>query len=317
MNEVVNLRVSPSGACEIDFAWYDALRAGLLRREVGSDVELLDVGCGRGDVLLMLATRIRRGVGIDMDRTALSGAEMQKEERGITNVTFQEGSALDLDFVDSRFDVVLLLGDVLTYPGLYGKHDRVLMEMKRVLKNGGKVIHQSMNWDWEYRSYSSTLSCFKRDKGSTWRTEGEGELTFHRTRRTVAGLETTRDYEVVPDSPLEEWVGKQDWPVSPQEWNTSLDVEETGPLPRAWLEPTGVSRYKHYRPRDLQSLYRKAGFEKPEVIAYGQTYDIAEKAGLLQEMIPFQNRLAEAEVELACGLRLGSGPWLLLVAGKE
>ncbi|MBT4498784.1 MAG: class I SAM-dependent methyltransferase [Gemmatimonadetes bacterium] len=312
----MNLRVLPSGPCEIDFAWYDTLRTGLLRREAGSDVELLDVGCGRGDILLMLATQIRRGVGIDVDRAALSEAERRRTEQGIKGVTFQEGSVLNLDFADSQFDVVLLLGDVLTYPDLYGKHDRVLMEMKRVLRSGGKVVHQSMNWDWEYRSYAPTLSCFKRDKGSTWIQEGEGKLTFHRTRRTVAGLETTRDYEVVPDSPLEEWVQEQDWPVSPQEWNTSLDVEETGLLPRAWLKSTGVSRYKHYRPRDLQSLYRRAGFEKPEVIAYGQTYDIAEKAELLQEMIPFQDRLAEAEVELACGLRLGSGPWLLLVAGK-
>jgi hypothetical protein len=37
---------------------------------------------------------------------------------------------------------------------------------------------------------------------------------------------------------------------------------------------------------------------------------------LLEQVAPFQSELAAAEAELAFTMRLGSGPWLFLVAEK-
>ena len=54
----------------------------------------------------------------------------------------------------------------------------------------------------------------------------------------------------------------------------------------------------------------------PEVFAFGQTNDIAAKAGVLEQLALFQSELATAEAEVAFTLHLGSGPWLFLVAEK-
>ena len=52
------------------------------------------------------------------------------------------------------------------------------------------------------------------------------------------------------------------------------------------------------------------------MFAYGQTYDITYKAGLLETIGCFKAELARAEAELIFQLRMGSGPWLFLVARK-
>ena len=222
---------------------------------------------------------------------------------------FQHADATALPFPDCGFDVVILLGDVLAYPSTYSKHETVVTELRRVTKEGGIVVHESMNWDWEYRwPYPPSDIWFKRS--------GKNDFTMHRIERDVLGLETTQDYEVLPATPLYQWVMDQEWPVSPQGANTHLEVKENTPIPKEWLKYCSVSHYKHYCAQDLALLYKRAGFHNPEVYAYGQTYDIAAKAGLLERVAAFQSELATAEAELAFTLRQGSGPWLFLVAEK-
>ena len=93
--------------------------------------------------------------------------------------------------------------------------------------------------------------------------------------------------------------------------------QENSPIPEDWLKVRGVGRTRHYGRRDLERLYKRAGFRHAEAFAYGQTYDIAVKqAGLLKQIGAFQSALAAAEAKLAFTLRLGSGPWLFLVAEK-
>lgn len=309
MSKLLNLEVVPAQPCALDFAWYEEIRAGLLRQTVEHVGRVLDVGCGRGDVLLMLSGQIGEGIGIDLCQGDLDRAESERQQRKITNVMFQHADAIALPFPDGVFDFVLLLGDVLAYPSTYGKHETVVTELRRVLKEGGIVVHESMNWDWEYRwPYPPSDISFTRS--------GRGDYTMHRIRRDVSGLETAQDYEVLPGTPLHQWILEQEWPVSPQGANTRLEVRECTPISNEWLKFCSTSHYKHYRAQDLARLYKRAGFHPPEVFAYGQTYDIVAKAGLLEQVAAFQSELATAEAEVAFTLRLGSGPWLFLVAEK-
>jgi hypothetical protein len=64
-------------------------------------------------------------------------------------------------------------------------------------------------------------------------------FSFHRTQRTRSGSETVRDYDVVPGTPLYQWVLAQNWPVSPQGFDTSLGVKEKGPIAKKWLKFRG------------------------------------------------------------------------------
>jgi ubiquinone/menaquinone biosynthesis C-methylase UbiE len=307
---MLNLSVVPPGPCDIDFGWYEMIRAELLRRTVGQADQVLDVGCGPGNAILMLSGQIGEGIGVDVSVDDLDRATRARLDQGIANVRFQCADVRSLPFPAERFDVVLLLGDVLAYLDPREGHEGAIGELWRVLKQGGIALHDSMNWDWEYRwPYPTTDVAFTRS--------AEGEYTLNRLRRTASGRETSREYEVLPGTPLHRWIREQAWPVSPQGANAWLEAREGTPIPRRWLRFKGVSRYRHYRAPDLRRLYRRAGFSPVEVYAYGQTYDIAAKAGLLDRMEPLQLRLAMAEAELAHTLRLGSGPWLFLVAGKE
>ncbi|MBN1453003.1 MAG: class I SAM-dependent methyltransferase [Anaerolineales bacterium] len=309
MSRLLNLEVVPARPCDVDFAWYEDIRADLLRRTIKHMGRVLDVGCGRGGVLLMLSGQIGEGIGIDINQGDLHRAETERKQRKITNVMFQHADAIVLPFPSDSFDAVLLLGDVLAYPSTYGKHGSVVSELRRVLKEEGVAVHESMNWDWEYRwPYPPSDISFTRS--------GMNNFTMHRIRRNVSGLETAQDYVVLPETPLYQWILEQDWPVSPQGANIQLEVREYTPIPEEWLKLCGVSQYKHYRAQDLTRLYKSAGFHHPEVFAYGQTYDIAAKAGLLDQVAVFQSELATAEAEVAFTLRLGSGPWLFLVAEK-
>lgn len=307
MDEVLDLSVVPPSPSDLDFAWYEEIRDGLLRRTVGGAGRVLDVGCGPGNVLLALAEQIGEGIGIDVSQEFLHQAERARQEQGIANVTFRHADATALPFPDGGFDVVLLLGDVLSYiePG---KHRVVVAELRRVLREGGIAVHESMNWTWEYRwPYPPSDIAFTRS--------GEGGYTLQRIRRTASGLETSHKYAVLPDTPLHDWILAQEWPVctSPAA-NTWLEAQENAPIPTKWLKFNGVSRYRHYRLRDLERLYERAGFRRAQAIAFGQTYDLVKKAGLLDQIGAFQPALAAAEAEVAFTLRLGSGPWLFMTA---
>ena len=309
MSRFLNLNVLPLRANDVDFKWYDEIRDGLIRQTVKPKSKVLDVGCGRGDVLLMLSGQIEEGIGIDICHDHVERAESERQKRKIPNIRFQLGDATALPYPSGSFDFVLLLGDVLTYPSTYGKHELVISELRRVLKEGGTAVHESMNWDWEYRwPYPPADISFTRS--------GMNNFSMHRTRRDESGLETAQDYEVLPETPLYQWIQEQDWPVSPQGATTQLEVKECSPIPEEWLKFRRVSHFKHYRAKDLTRLYKRAGFQQPEVFAYGQTYDIAAKAGLLEQMAEFQPQLAAAEAAVAFTVRLGSGPWLFLVAEK-
>jgi ubiquinone/menaquinone biosynthesis C-methylase UbiE len=309
MNRSLDLEIVPTRPCDVDFAWYEEIRACLLRQAVKLKGRALDVGCGPGDVLFLLSEQIGEGIGIDIDQGNLDRAENERQQRKITNIMFQQADATALPFPNDSFDIVLLLGDVLAYPSTYGKHISVVSELRRVLKLGGVAVHESMNWDWEYRwPYPPSDISFTRS--------GMNNFTLHRIKRDMTGLETAQDYEVLPETPLYQWILEQEWPVSPQGANTQLEVRENIPLPEEWIRFLNVSQYKHYRAQDLRRLYKSVGFHHPKVFAYGQTYDIAAKAGVLEQVAVFQSELASAEAEVAFKLHLGSGPWLFMVAEK-
>lgn len=96
---------------------------------------LLDCGCGVGSITLDLAELVAPGqvVGVDMDEGQLEIGRTNAKERGLTNVTFEQGNVYELRFESGTFDAVL------AHTLLYHLSDpiRALRELRRVLKPGG------------------------------------------------------------------------------------------------------------------------------------------------------------------------------------
>lgn len=97
---------------------------------------LLDVGCGRGNMLKLLASRAHRAVGVDIDASARQLARAELMLAGIPNCSLRQGDMYRLPFEDGEFDTVIL-DDVLS--GAERPVD-VLIEAKRLLRPGGRLF---------------------------------------------------------------------------------------------------------------------------------------------------------------------------------
>jgi SAM-dependent methyltransferase len=110
--------------------------------------QVLDVGCGRGLMLIGAAKRLTTGraTGIDLWQAAdLSGnrpdatLDNSRKENVADRVDVRTGDMRKLPFADGSFDVVLSMNAI---HNLYASADRdkAIAEIARVLKPGGRVL---------------------------------------------------------------------------------------------------------------------------------------------------------------------------------
>ncbi|MDG2375289.1 MAG: metalloregulator ArsR/SmtB family transcription factor [Woeseiaceae bacterium] len=98
--------------------------------------DLLDVGCGRGAILKLLASRASRAVGVDIDADARQLARAELMLAGIPNCSLRKGDMYRLPFADAEFNTIVI-DDVLENAQ---KPARVLAEARRLLRPGGRLF---------------------------------------------------------------------------------------------------------------------------------------------------------------------------------
>jgi len=140
-NAAVFLHTTRAGKFAV---WADLLdRLGLK-----GDERLLDIGCGRGAVLLMAAQRLPRGraVGVDVWSTTDQSGNAEQVTRqnaaleGVAErIELHTADMRELPFDDGSFDVVLSSLAIHNISGA-DHRARALREAARVLKNGGKIV---------------------------------------------------------------------------------------------------------------------------------------------------------------------------------
>lgn len=131
--------------------------------KVGRQDRVLDVGCGRGELIYYTARQGADSYGIDYSKSAVKLAlklRNKKPQSVRVKMNFQEMDAKNLSYPDSFFSVAVLT-DVVEH--LYDEElDQVFSEIKRVLKPNGKlIIHTAPNkWfnDYGYKYYAYPLS---------------------------------------------------------------------------------------------------------------------------------------------------------------
>jgi len=106
--------------------------------EIKKEDRVLDIGCATGDQVFNYNRAGAFAAGIDSNAERVEIAEKRKKREGISNIDFRVADATNLPFEDSAFDkasVSLVLHEIES-----GKRNKVISEMKRVVKKDGHLI---------------------------------------------------------------------------------------------------------------------------------------------------------------------------------
>lgn len=98
--------------------------------------DLVDIGCGQGRILKLLATRARRAVGVDIDSDARRFARAELLLAGLPNCSLRQGDMYSLPFAEHEFDTAVL-DDVLSDAA---RPMDAIAEAMRILRPGGRVL---------------------------------------------------------------------------------------------------------------------------------------------------------------------------------
>ena len=126
------------------------------------DERILDMGCGRGAVLLMAAQHLTTGraVGLDLWRTidqsgnSAEAAQRNAVAEGVADrIELHTGDMTALPFEDDSFDFVLSSFAVHNISGRAGR-EKAISEAVRVLRPGGRLVIVDVR---ATRQYQTTL----------------------------------------------------------------------------------------------------------------------------------------------------------------
>lgn len=135
------------------------------RLKVVRGQRVLDIGCGRGELVYWAASKGAESTGIDYSKVAISLAKKAQKkypQKIKSRTNFHHMDAKKLKFPDKSFDLVIMV-EVLEH--LYpAEQELIFSEATRVLKKNGKVlIHTAPSkWfqDYTYRWWCYPLSTF-------------------------------------------------------------------------------------------------------------------------------------------------------------
>jgi SAM-dependent methyltransferase len=100
-------------------------------------MKVLDLGCGDGTTAVPEAQLGADVLGVDIASNLVAAGNVRAEALGLSNLTFQEGDASDLNGLgDDQFDLVISIFGAMFAP----KPFDVAKEMVRVTKPGGRIV---------------------------------------------------------------------------------------------------------------------------------------------------------------------------------
>jgi SAM-dependent methyltransferase len=196
---------------------------------IGKGVRLLDLACGKGEMLCMFARDFGvSGVGIDLHAPYLADARSRASEFGVDGaVSFIEGDAGDPPELGGRFDVVSCIGATWIGGGLSG----TLALMRQLVVPGGRLLVGEVYWAVPSPSHI-------RQKYETG--EGFADLVGTLDRFEVAGVDLVEMVLASLDDwdryEASQWLNVANWLASnPEDVEASEILEERNNSRRDYL----------------------------------------------------------------------------------
>lgn len=114
----------------------------LFKQVLGDErLKILDVGTGTGVIALLLSELGHRVTGVDIAEQMVHQAREKAKNLNLA-ADFRVGDAEDLPFEDGSFDLIVNRHVVWSLPD----PEKAMVEWKRVLRPGGKLIIIDSNW---------------------------------------------------------------------------------------------------------------------------------------------------------------------------
>lgn len=126
--EIAPARVKQYLQAEIEF----------VLKHINLSDKVLELGCGYGRVLQKLIGRANKIVGIDTSQESIKLARKLIKDNSLE---LYEMNAINLEFVDGEFDVVLCIQNGIS--AFHEDKQELIKEAIRVTRSGGKVLFSS------------------------------------------------------------------------------------------------------------------------------------------------------------------------------
>jgi len=162
---------------------------------LSQNAEILDLCCGQGRHAIDLAKRgYNKITGLDRSHYLISRARKLNRQAGL-NVQFREGDARKIRIKNDSFDVVIVAGNSFGYFESANDDVKVLEEIKRVLKPGGKLLidvtdgnymrenYEPRSWEWIDKNY---FVCRERSLSKNGNRLISREVITHVTKGVIA-----------------------------------------------------------------------------------------------------------------------------------
>ena len=104
--------------------------------DIVGDKVVLDIACGEGYGSNLLSGLASEVIGVDIDDATVDNAKIKYRH---SNLQFLTGSAAEIPCADAYFDVVVSFETIEHHD----QHDKMMQEIKRVLKPGGLLMISS------------------------------------------------------------------------------------------------------------------------------------------------------------------------------
>lgn len=137
---------------------FNHMQLAFIKEKLGSvnGKAILDIGCATGELAFQLANAGAKVTAIDLNEDLLQQAREKKVHNGLV---FRNGNMLALkqDFEAQQFDVVQCFGNTLVHLSSKELVGQMLEGANAVLKPGGQLLLQILNYDYIVGEFVSTL----------------------------------------------------------------------------------------------------------------------------------------------------------------